>query len=991
MKPSLLRNTLFLLFVLSLLVSFSAKATHLRAGEITVRRDACNSLKFWITITVFTNTINTNVLFGGDDDILDFGDGSDPDGDGTPGILVPETENTIRQDLGNGIATASFTIDHTYSAASTYIISYSEPNRNEGVVNMDQSVNTRFYIETEISIDPFLGCNPNTPVLAVPPIDRGCTGVAWFHNPGAYDLDGDSLSYRLVIPNRERDVTVSNYRQPNAPGFYTDFGTGSENGTPPTFNINPVDGTITWDAPGMAGEYNIAFEIIEWRKIVGEWVRMGFVRRDMQIIIEECENNRPDLIVPEDVCVVAGTTLDATILGIDEDGDDVKIEAFSQIFGLSAAQSPATFSPEPAFRPSPSELQFQWNTECAHVQDQPYQVVFKVTDDGGPENKGPRLVTFKTWLIRVVGPPPEWVDAQPDLTDRSVDLTWDQYFCDNASVMQVWRRVDSLAFEPDSCQTGMPDNLGFELVEEVALTDGSGNPVTTYTDTNGGQGLASGAVYCYRLVALFPAPRGGESYVSDEICIPPILADEPVITNVTVDRTGKTDGQITVRWVKPFEANQVQFPPPYAYKVYRAEGFTGKTNLTLVPTADPSALVITDTGLDTEDKVYNYRIFATASNSNPLDTSAVASSVRLEAQSQLNKIQLTWSAEVPWSIASEGLKHRIYRSDNNAVIPTQPDQLQLLAEIDVLSSGFTFTDGEDATLEPKLYCYVVETLGTYGNDEPILKDKEPFLNFSQIICAEPGDEEPPCPPIDVVAHEPEDCEKYITEVFNCNNANAINNTIKWTRPDESECGNDVSHFVVYFAAAADGVFVPLEDQFGNVIEVKDTFFVHSNLPSNAGCYKIGAVDRSGNPSELTDAVCFDNCPYYELPNVFSPNGDNCNDLFSAYSDRNLPGENEGGICPNTLPENSRVRCARFVRAVEFKVYNRWGKQVYTYESEPGGEKTIYIDWDGRSTDGVPLAAGVYFYVARVTFDTSDPAKRTQIFKDWVHLIRGDSN
>ena len=110
MKPSLLRF-LTSVIVLIVFVTFQAQATHLRAGEITVRRDACNSLKFWITVTVFTNTINTQVLFGGDDDILDFGDNSDPDNDGIPGILVPETENTLRPDLGEGIATAYLRID----------------------------------------------------------------------------------------------------------------------------------------------------------------------------------------------------------------------------------------------------------------------------------------------------------------------------------------------------------------------------------------------------------------------------------------------------------------------------------------------------------------------------------------------------------------------------------------------------------------------------------------------------------------------------------------------------------------------------------------------------------------------------------------------------------------------------------------------------------------------------------------------------------------
>ena len=56
----------------------------------------------------------------------------------------------------------------------------------------------------------------------------------------------------------------------------------------------------------------------------------------MQILVEDCDNERPDLILPPDTCVVAGTILDETILGIDPDNDNVKIEAFSEIFNPSA-------------------------------------------------------------------------------------------------------------------------------------------------------------------------------------------------------------------------------------------------------------------------------------------------------------------------------------------------------------------------------------------------------------------------------------------------------------------------------------------------------------------------------------------------------------------------------------------------------------------------------------------------------------------------------
>src|SRR5258708_1390201 len=100
--------------------SFSVKATHLRAGEITITRESCTSLTFTITITVYTNT-GSIVRFGGG--VLDFGDGSEP-------FITPTIENTQRPDLGPNIGTVSFSTKHTYSGPGRYVISYLEPNRN---------------------------------------------------------------------------------------------------------------------------------------------------------------------------------------------------------------------------------------------------------------------------------------------------------------------------------------------------------------------------------------------------------------------------------------------------------------------------------------------------------------------------------------------------------------------------------------------------------------------------------------------------------------------------------------------------------------------------------------------------------------------------------------------------------------------------------------------------------------------------------------------
>jgi hypothetical protein len=969
MKITAIVNQLWRVVALSamftFLFCFKTYATHLRAGEITVERVNCNSLTFRITVTVYTNTKNTTVLFGGDQDILYFGDGKSE--------LVPETRNTIRLDLDpdGSVATASYTRLYTYSGPGTYVVRYREPNRNEGVLNMDNSVNTTFYLETVVDIDPFLGCN-NTPKLLIPPIDHACPGVAWSHNPGAYDPDGDSLSYEMAIPYSDIATEVINYADPNTQKFYTNFNNANEIGTgPPTFAINPVTGTITWDAPGAIGEYNIAFHIIEWRKKNGIWYPLGYVRRDMQILVDDCDNERPDLIIPPDTCVVAGTVLDETIFGIDPDNDDVKIEAFSEIFNFPPAQNPATYSPVPGvndFQKSvpPAELKFHWQTDCSHVKDQPYQVVFKITDK--PAN-GPRLVTFKTWFIRVVGPPPEWEDIQLNLSNRSTSLEWDPYACQNAERMEIWRKVDGSPFEPDNCETGMPEYLEYELIDQVPIKTGN-VPVTSYVDTNGGKGLAAGAKYCYRLVAVFPLPKGGESYVSVDTCIGPIIADVPIMTHVSVEKTDIAAGQIRVSWKKPFQADPLQFPGPYTYDLYRAVGFARGTDSTLV-SANITDTTFLDVGVNTLDNVYNYSVTAYASNDGMVGSAFPASSVRLTAQSQVGRIQLNWSAFVPWSnqIQTFPSKHRIYKGPEGAT----EAELVLIDSVDVTANGFMFVDeGQHGELnEAETYCYRIMTRGGYGN--PAID--EPLENFSQIICAQLGDTIPPCKPKLLVKSL--NCEEFLADGATCG-SNIFKNTLYWERDRQDSCDTNILGYKIYRASSLEGDYLPL---LGGAI-VPDTFFVDNSVNSFAYCYKISAIDRSLNESELSDPICNDNCPYYELPNVFTPDNNGCNDLFSAYSDRSLGEESNCPLAPGT-----EIKCARFVESVKFKVYNRWGQEVYTYEGSITDDvNSIYIDWDGRDNNGTQLPSAVYYYVAEVTFDIVSPDK-IKILKGWVHLVR----
>ncbi|MCO5266078.1 MAG: hypothetical protein M9948_09415, partial [Lentimicrobium sp.] len=146
-----------------LIFSFSAMATHQRAGEITYRQ--ISGLTYEVTITTYTfapsaaDRCELTINWGdGQSSVLPRSNG--PSGQTPAGIFCEHTgENIsveIRLNIYKGI--------HTYAAASTYRIWLEDPNRNLGIQNIPNSVDVPLYIETLLVINPFLGSN-SSPVL----------------------------------------------------------------------------------------------------------------------------------------------------------------------------------------------------------------------------------------------------------------------------------------------------------------------------------------------------------------------------------------------------------------------------------------------------------------------------------------------------------------------------------------------------------------------------------------------------------------------------------------------------------------------------------------------------------------------------------------------------------------------------------------------------------------------------------------------------------
>jgi gliding motility-associated-like protein len=562
-----------------------------------------------------------------------------------------------------------------------------------------------------------LGLN-SSPVLTIAPIDLAAVGQTFFHNPGAIDADGDSLSYELTICKKTHDRAVDVYAWPDDPKFDA---LREDKSGPAKLTLDPLTGDLVWDAPNIPGEYNVAFYVYEWRN----GVLIGAVNRDMQIIVRPNKNKRSQIVIPKDTCVIAGSLLRDTIRANDPDRNPVTMQAYGAVFGLKSPSNKATFDTVRSQPPTGrGRGVFRWQTVCEDISRQPYVATFRIEDRPRPESD--KLITIKSWRIKVVAPPPENLKAIPDNASRTVKLTWDSYKCKNAEKMTIWRRINSFDFTTANCQTGLPSGAYVKIGEVDVNTQ-------TFTDTNDGKGLDRGKTYCYRIYAVFPEPKGGESYASKEVCvlIPKLV---PLMTHVSIEKTDKTQGEILVRWTKPIDIDSTKFPRPYTFRLARAQGNSGTVSyfrFSQIFAEKDTIFTDKSANLNTLDNIYNYRVYF-YSNNILIDSSEVAASPRLLTTATATAIKLTWGAEVPWSNRTADYKrHYVYREQLK-----QKGLFDLIDSVDVAIDGFNYTDlgkYKNTPLELNTqYCYYVMMQGKYDNISKIVK---PLRNKTQVACA----------------------------------------------------------------------------------------------------------------------------------------------------------------------------------------------------------------------------------------------------------------
>lgn len=117
-----------------------------------------------------------------------------------------------------------------------------------------------------------------------------------------------------------------------------------------------------------------------------------------------------------------------------------------------------------------------------------------------------------------------------------------------------------------------------------------------------------------------------------------------------------------------------------------------------------------------------------------------------------------------------------------------------------------------------------------------------------------------------------------------------------------------------------------------------------------GRYEVTAFNNCGT-DRASFEVSYRDCKLVYYPNAFSPNGDGTNDTFFPFAGGNV------------------------VKVIQFRVFDRWGSEVFRVENLIPDE--VYASWDG-SSNSKSVPAGTYAWFAEVVFQDGS-----------VEMLKGD--
>jgi hypothetical protein len=348
------------LLVLSLFICSFSFATHNKGGEITYRH--ISGFTYEITITTYTHT--AGISLQADRPVLDsvfFGDGvfsSFPRVSFVDLAGDPNDPNNIRVN--------TYINTHTYAGEGHHTIRFTDPNRNEGILNIPNSVNVPFSTQTDITVyNPFIHCVNNSVIPSITPIFLSTPMAPYIHNVSAFDPDRDSLSFELIPCNSGLNIPVPGYSYPTG------------------ITINSSSGEIKWSQNALQGIYNIAVKITEWR----QQIKVGYVVRDFEIIVSAANasyhfgntNSIPvDLNGNYSMHIQPGDSINLSFYFEDSVPPHVSLRVLQEIFFSNAP----VITVDTVSTLHRAMVTFHWTPDSSQSRNHPYIFVFRGKTDG---------------------------------------------------------------------------------------------------------------------------------------------------------------------------------------------------------------------------------------------------------------------------------------------------------------------------------------------------------------------------------------------------------------------------------------------------------------------------------------------------------------------------------------------------------------------------------------------------------------------------------
>jgi gliding motility-associated-like protein len=382
-----------------------------------------------------------------------------------------------------------------------------------------------------------------------------------------------------------------------------------------------------------------------------------------------------------------------------------------------------------------------------------------------------------------------------------------------------------------------------------------------------------------------------------------LIKSSPVFIETSVAYTDIDNGSIHLTWMKPTEFDPGIYPGPYKYVIASRQGQVWENFANPVDVLGINDTTYTDSLINSLDFPMSYRVTLyseSAGDWEQVGSPAHSSSLFIEGVPGNKRMTILINDSTPWT----NTQYVIYRKPAGDPCETNNEPFDSITTV----SRRSYTD--QGLVNGNTYQYLVKSIGEYDLDFI----PKPLINYSQELCVTPQDTTPPCP---VSLTLESDCD-------------LLQNYLTWTV--NASCSQDVDDFLIFWSDSYEGAFTLIDTVEDNQVRT----YIHQPPLSLGACYVVSARDSAGNymkPEQLV-RVCIDECNYYTLPNVFTPNTDGLNDIFKPYP-------------------------YKFVDRIDLVIYNRWGNEVFK-TNDPD------INWDGTDLEtGKPVVDGVYYYICDV--------------------------